>query len=160
MNARFRPSAADELRARALQQAECWNSNADNLRTNMPLLEWRDNCRDEIRDQLSDVKLPAGEADKRLAAWSETFDNATQKRKVLINGFEPISAADIEDAIEIAIPQINAMGAIFRAIARISEDRDVKVLCKHGAQQAAEVENDIDVLRGRAATAGVAGGAI
>lgn len=159
MNARFSPSAADELRARALQQAELWNSNADNLRTNMPLMEWRDNCRDEIRDQLSDVKLPAAEADKRLAAWSETFDNATQKRKVLINGFEPISAADIDDAITMAHPQVEAMAAIFRSVARLCMERDVQQLCRHGAALAEDVAGDIDVLRERAMGAGLTGGA-
>ena len=119
---------------------------------------WPRNCRDEIRDQLSDAKLPVGEADARLAAWSETFDNATQKRKVLINGVEPISAADIDDAITMAHPQVEAMAAIFRSVARLCMERDILQLCRHGA--ALDVAGDIDVLRERAMGAGLTGGAV
>lgn len=151
-------AAAEQLRARALIQADDWNSNTSGLRETTLLNEWRDWCRDEIRDKLvSDHTLT--DCDKLLAAWGKAFDGATMKQKLLINGFEPVTAEDIDDAVTIAYPQAEAIGAIFRSIGRLSEDRDVKILCQCGALQADTIAGDIDFLRERAVKAGLVGGA-
>ena len=78
---------------------------------------------------------------------------------IIINGFEPVSAIDIECAAYITGEQADAMGTLFRSIARLTEDKEIKGLCEHGALQADLQGNDIDVMRERAVRAGFAGGA-
>lgn len=59
----------------------------------------------------------------------------------------------IEAAAHIAEEQSDAMGVLFRTIARLTTDRDVIGLCEHGATLADLQGNDIGVLREQALTA-------
>ncbi len=79
--------------------------------------------------------------------------NSTQR--TIINGFEPVDVLDIECTANITFEQAEAMGAMFRAIAKLTDDRDVKALCRHGALQAELQASDIDVIRERAMKAGL-----
>ncbi len=152
-------SAAEQLRARALRQAEAWTTNADGLRETTLLNEWRDNCRDEIFDELLG-DYATSDRDTLLAAWSKAFDGATMKQKLLINGFEPVSVEDIDGIVAVAHAQLMAMTAMFRCVARLTGEREIKLLCDHGNGQAEDVANEIDQLRERVVQAGfVFGGA-
>lgn len=82
-----------------------------------------------------------------------TNNNST---RALINGFEPVTVLDIECAASITGEQANAMATLFRAIARLTDDDDIKGLCEHGSLQADLQSNDIDVIRERAMAAGFA----
>ena len=79
--------------------------------------------------------------------------NCTERK--VINGFEPVSVGDIECTSDIAYEQAETMGALFRSILRLTEDREIKMLCEHGALQADLQANDIDVIRERAEKAGL-----
>lgn len=81
--------------------------------------------------------------------------NADSTERVLIDGFVPVSVDDIEDTANITYEQAEAMGAIFRSISRLTDDREIKALCEHGALQADLQANDIDVIRERAVKAGL-----
>jgi hypothetical protein len=76
-------------------------------------------------------------------------------QRALINGCEPVTASEIEATACITGEQADAMGAIFRTIARLTEDREIRQLCAHGALQADMQSNDLDVIRERATKAGV-----
>jgi hypothetical protein len=78
------------------------------------------------------------------------------KNRVLVDGFDPVSVTDIESLAAITCEQAEAMGALFRAIGRLSEDREIRELCAHGGLQADLQGNDIDVIRERAMKAGLA----
>lgn len=80
---------------------------------------------------------------------------STHKKNGLINGFEPVTAADLEAFGHIAVEQASALDALFRSIARLTDDREIKDLCAHGAFQASLQSNDIDVICERAGKAGV-----
>ncbi|WP_321955376.1 hypothetical protein [Burkholderia cenocepacia] len=80
--------------------------------------------------------------------------NADSTERVLIDGFVPVSVDDIEDTANITYEQAEAMSAIFRSISRLTDDREIKALCEHGALQADLQANDIDGIRERAAKAG------
>ncbi|MBY0499661.1 MAG: hypothetical protein K2P74_08675 [Nitrosomonas sp.] len=73
------------------------------------------------------------------------------------NGLKAVTQSDIECNANITFEQANAMGAIFRAIERLTQDNTIKELCNHGALQADLQANDIDVLRECAVKAGVVG---
>lgn len=75
--------------------------------------------------------------------------------RTLINGFEPVTVLDIQCMAGITYEQAEAMGALFRTIARLSDDREIKALCAHGALQADMQANDIDVVHERATKAGL-----
>ena len=77
--------------------------------------------------------------------------------KPAATGAKPVTASDIEDILEIAHIRIEALEALLRGIAIMTDNRDIKTLCKHGAGQAGEVANDLDLLRDGVSTAGVAG---
>lgn len=81
--------------------------------------------------------------------------NTTEK--IFRNGFEAVTRFDIECNAHITYEQAKAMGAIFRAIERLTQDNTIKELCKHGSSQADLQANDIDVLRECAVKAGVVG---
>lgn len=81
--------------------------------------------------------------------------NADSTERVLIDGFVPVSVDDIEDTANITYEQAEAMSAIFRSISRLTDDREIKALCEHGALQADLQANDIDVIRERAVRAGL-----
>ena len=75
--------------------------------------------------------------------------------RVIINGLEPVTLGDIDTTTNVAYEQAEAMGAIFRAIWRMTDDKDIKALCLHGAQQADLQAGDLDVLREQAEKAGL-----
>ncbi|CAJ0867889.1 hypothetical protein R20233_01453 [Ralstonia sp. LMG 32965] len=75
--------------------------------------------------------------------------------RVIVNGFEPVTRDDIDTTTNVTYQQAEAMGAIFRAIGRMTDDRDIKALCEHGAQQADLQACDLDVLREKAEKAGL-----
>lgn len=77
-------------------------------------------------------------------------------QRTIINGFEPVARMDIECLAHITMEQAEAMGALFRTIARLTSDKEVVKLCRHGALQADLQHNDIDVVRERAMKAGLA----
>ncbi|MFS2007939.1 hypothetical protein ACEN9F_30465 [Duganella sp. CT11-25] len=87
--------------------------------------------------------------------------NARADAKLLIptvdTGVKPATAGDIEKTLEISFIKVEAMAALLRSIALTTDNRDIKTLCKHGAGQAEEVANDLDLLRDQVETAGVAG---
>lgn len=76
--------------------------------------------------------------------------------RTLINGRQPVSILDVECIANITVEQSEAMGTFFRTIARLTDDKEIKALCEHGALQAAMQGNDIDVLRERVVEAGFA----
>jgi hypothetical protein len=76
-------------------------------------------------------------------------------QRTLINGFEPVTRMDIECLANISMEQAEAMGALFRTIARLVSDEEVVKLCRHGALQADLQHNDIDVVREQAMKAGL-----
>lgn len=79
------------------------------------------------------------------------------------DGLDPVTALDLECFGNIVFEQAKAMGAMFRAIARLSKDAEIVALCSHGALQADLQANDIDLMMERANTDGLAaanGGAI
>ncbi|CAH2936890.1 MAG: hypothetical protein CPDRYMAC_4481 [uncultured Paraburkholderia sp.] len=84
-----------------------------------------------------------------------TWDKGNTSVPVLINGFEPVSIGDIECIADITYEQAEAMGAIFRSILRLTDNREVRKLCERGALQANLQANDIDVIRERAVKAGL-----
>jgi hypothetical protein len=75
--------------------------------------------------------------------------------RVLVNEFEPVTASEIEANACITGEQADAMGAMFRTIARLTEDREIRQLCAHGSLQADMQSNDLDVIRERAMKAGL-----
>lgn len=81
--------------------------------------------------------------------------NTTEE--IIRNGFKAVTRLDIECNSHITYEQATAMGAIFRAIERLTQDHTIKELCNHGALQADLQANDIDVLRECAEKAGVVG---
>lgn len=74
---------------------------------------------------------------------------------IFVDGFRPVSINDIDGSASIAYEQAEAISAIFRSIARLTTDREIKALCMHGALQADLQANDIDVIRERAIKAGL-----
>lgn len=88
--------------------------------------------------------------ERRAAIDAATLEPAATSAK-------PVTAGEVEDALEIAQARIEALGALLRGIATMTDNRDIKTLCKHGSGQAGEVANDLDLLRDDVATAGVAG---
>ena len=80
--------------------------------------------------------------------------NSTQDR--IINGFYPASITDIECFAAITFEQAETMGALYRTIARLTDDKEVKALCSHGALQADSQANEIDCLREQVMKAGFA----
>jgi hypothetical protein len=77
-------------------------------------------------------------------------------QRTIINGCEPVTVTDIECLAHITCEQAEAMGAMFRSIARLTEDKEIRELCAHGGLQANLQGNDIDVIRERAMKAGLA----
>ena len=92
--------------------------------------------------------LPLALAMSGCASVSEINETTSAK---------PVTASEIEDALEIAHIRVEALGALLRGIAIMTDNRDIKTLCKHGSGQAGEVANDLDLLRDDVGTAGVAG---
>jgi len=86
-----------------------------------------------------------------MAAKQNTTD------RTIRNGFEAVTRLDIESNACVTYEQAIAMGAIFEAIGRLTQDITIKDLCAHGALQAKLQANDIDCLRENAVKAGVVG---
>jgi hypothetical protein len=78
---------------------------------------------------------------------------------LIINGCEQVTVLDVESVTTSAMDQADALAALFRAIDLLSEGRDIKTLCQHGARVAFEISNDADCLRERAVKAGFVGSA-
>lgn len=74
-------------------------------------------------------------------------------KKITRNGFAAVTRMDIQNTSGVTLEQIEVIGALFRAIERLTTDQ----LCKHGALQADFQANDIDCLRECAVKAGVVG---
>lgn len=95
MNARFSPPSTrftvDSVRAMALRRAAAWNENQDQLRDNAPLTSWRDNCRDEVRDDVAGTEGAAAV----LSSWEQAFDGAIY------------GVSDAADDIECAVVTVN-----------------------------------------------------
>ncbi|WP_025917813.1 hypothetical protein [Herminiimonas sp. CN] len=83
------------------------------------------------------------------------MDASKSIQRTIINGFESVTVLDIECVANITVEQAEAMGALFRTIARLTDDNEVKALCDHGALQAELQAGDIDVIRERAMKAGL-----
>ena len=83
--------------------------------------------------------------------------SASTKTRAAATSAKPVTASEIEDALEVAHIRIEALGALLRGIAIMTDNGDIKTLCKHGAGQAGEVANDLDLLRDDVGTAGVSG---
>ena len=81
-------------------------------------------------------------------------ENISTQRPI-INGFEPVDIGDIECSMNIAFEGAEAMGAIFKTIARLTDDKEIKALCSHAALIAELQSNDLDALRERAMKAGL-----
>lgn len=86
--------------------------------------------------------------------------NTDQDRSADVARYEPISAIEVEDTLILAHAQAEAVGAILRSIARMSDDRDIMGLCKHGHGLVDQFVNDTDLLRERAVNAGFVGGPV
>lgn len=54
-------------------QAAAWNENEAGLRDTSTLIEWRDNCRDELIERL----IGTQKSSAILEAWTKEFDSAT-----------------------------------------------------------------------------------
>jgi hypothetical protein len=78
---------------------------------------------------------------------------------LIVNGFEQVTAFDVECVTAGACDQADALAAMFRSIARLSEDKDIRALCQHGAGVAGILSNETDALRERVVKAGLVGGA-
>lgn len=93
VNAKVSATTIGELRALALSQAAAWNTNEAGLRDNGNLMSWRDNCRDDVRDNMGvDGKTLDGEL---LRAWVSAFDGAVY------------DASDLADDIQCKIEVVN-----------------------------------------------------
>lgn len=88
------------------------------------------------------------------------MNTANNANAASTKGFSPVTVIDLECVAHVTFEQAEAMAAMFRAIARLSSDKDIQTLCAHGALQAELQGNDIDCLRERALDAGLAGGAV
>jgi hypothetical protein len=78
---------------------------------------------------------------------------------LIVNGFEQVSATDVECVTVRASDQADAIAAMFRSIARLSEDQEIKALCLHGAGLADEISCDTGHLGERVVKAGFVGSA-
>lgn len=72
----------------------------------------------------------------------------------IINGYEPVTVLDVECVSNIVEGYSEAMVALFRTIARLTDDREIVALCGHGALQGELAANDVDFLRERVLAAG------
>lgn len=121
---------------RAAQSAAVWNRNDEDLRATTTLLQWRDNCRDEIRNEiLAEIEGSHGQ-DLLLNAWAKTFDCATggklaALRSTISDSRDEIgcAAAVARDLLRLAIdagiqfePQGNRANAAIRAAMRYLDD--------------------------------------
>jgi hypothetical protein len=76
-------------------------------------------------------------------------------QKTITTGRAPVSAADIECFALIAFEKAEGMEAIFRTIARLTDDADIKALCGHGAFQAFTQAIEIDGIKERVFDSGL-----
>jgi len=65
-----------------------------------------------------------------------------------LDGFVPVSILEIECVSNVAGEQASAIRTIFRAIARLTDDSEIKELCGHGSLQAEMLAGDLDAFRG------------
>ncbi|MGK5044933.1 hypothetical protein ACQ4WP_03400 [Janthinobacterium sp. GB4P2] len=102
------------VRLHAADMAAIWNGNEDSPRNTMPLLEWRDSCRDWIRDEILE-EIQGCAQDDLLAAWAKTFDGATTGG--LLDTIEDVSAdiflaaTSIRDLAALVLAECSLEGA-------------------------------------------------
>lgn len=87
---------------RAAQSAATWNRNDEDLRATTTLLQWRDNCRDEIRDEILAEIEGCGAQDALLAAWEKTFDCATGGELAGLRSTVSEARGEVDCAVEVA----------------------------------------------------------
>ncbi len=108
------PLTPESVRLHATKAAAIWNSNEDDLHATTTLLEWRDNCRDEIRDEILAEIEGTTSHDRLLAAWAKTFDGATRG---LLDTIEDASTdiflatTSIHDLAALALAECSLEGA-------------------------------------------------
>lgn len=91
----------ESVRRHATKAAASWNNNDADLRETTLLLEWRDNCRDEIRNEiLAEIEGSHGQ-DLLLNAWAKTFDGATGGELAKLRSTISDGRDDIDCAIEV-----------------------------------------------------------
>ncbi len=73
-----------------------------------------------------------------------------------LDGFAPVSILEIECVSNVASEQASIIRTIFRAIARLTENSEIKGLCEHGSLQAEMLAGDLDAFRGQAMRAALA----
>jgi hypothetical protein len=83
--------------------------------------------------------------------------NIDSTQPQLINGFYPVSQTDIEDLAGEGMESVELIETLFATIGRLSNDNEIRELCKHGGFRASILHNDIDVIRERAIKAGLVG---
>ena len=73
-----------------------------------------------------------------------------------LDGFAPVSILEIECVSNVAGEQASTIRTIFRSIARLTDDSEIKGLCEHGSLQAEMLAGDLDAFRGQAMRAALA----
>lgn len=106
-----RAPTVESMCFRAAKQAQEWNDNVAGLRDVAPLLDWRDNCRDEIRDELDGL----AERHDLLGAWSRAFDDTVGEEIAALRG----TISDGRDIIDCAI-------AVIRDLLRLAINEGVR----------------------------------
>lgn len=96
------PPTPESVRLHATKAAAVWNSNEDDLRATTTLLEWRDNCRDEIRDEILVEIEGTASHDRLLAAWADTFDGATGVELTALRAAVSESRDEVDCAVDTA----------------------------------------------------------
>lgn len=128
-------------------QAGEWLTNANGLRDTGTLNGWRDGRRDDLRDSLPDDD----QRDALMDAWAHAFDGA-------VDGLKPLTLGEIDQGLDDAHYELMAVAALLRSLKQLTKSNDLQLLCGHGATQAELVANELDILRDRAAGAGLAEG--
>lgn len=76
-------------------------------------------------------------------------------QQTITNGRTPVSAADIECFARIAFENAEGLEAMFRTIARLTDDAEIKALCGYGAFQAFAQVAQIDAIMERTLESGL-----
>lgn len=87
----------ESMRLLGAKQAGVWVNNIEEMRDLSPLMPWRDNCRDEIRDELDGL----AERHDLLGVWSRAFDDKVDEELAALCGTISDSRDDIDCAIAV-----------------------------------------------------------
>lgn len=83
---------------------------------------------------------------------------AKSSEQKIINGFPCVTRDDLLDYAESAIMEVESMETLFASIVRLaSGDTEIAALAAIGKDNASILHNDMDVIRERAAMAGLIG---